>query len=136
MGARILVVDDNPANLQLMTYLLKAFGHIPSEAVSGEEALERLAGESYDMVICDIRLPALDGYEVARRLRADPSFRTPLVAVTACAMIGDRDRVMAAGFDGYIAKPIVPQMFVRQVEAFLPAGVPRGMQPRRRKKKA
>src|SRR5918999_3982372 len=122
MAARILVVEDNPANLDLMAYLLKAFGYTPLTAQDGEEGLEIARQEEPDLIICDVQLPKLDGYEVARWLKSHPRLRTiPLVAVTALAMVGDRDKVLAAGFDGYIAKPINPQTFVEQVEHFLQA---------------
>ncbi len=120
MPARILVIEDNRDNLEVMTYLLKAFGYEVLTARDGEEGLEVARHELPDLVLSDLQMPQVDGYEVARALRKDPRLaRLPLVAVTAYAMRGDRDRVLAAGFDGYIAKPIVPEEFVSQVEAFL-----------------
>jgi two-component system cell cycle response regulator len=117
---RILMIEDNPANLELMSYLLKAFGYTQHTATDGKAGLEAARNEPFDLIVCDIQLPVVDGYEVARRLKADPALRTvPLVAVTALAMVGDRDKVLAAGFDGYIAKPIDPETFVRQVETYL-----------------
>jgi CheY-like chemotaxis protein len=119
-AARVLVIEDNPTNLELMVYLLRAFGYAPVTAANGEAGIEAIHREPFDLVICDVQMPGVDGYEVARRLKGHPSFRgLPLVAVTAMAMVGDRDRALAAGYDGYIAKPINPQTFVRQVEAFL-----------------
>jgi len=119
---RILIIEDNPANLELMSYLLAAFGYTTLSAGDGAAGLDLARGEAPDLVVCDIQLPLLDGYEVARRLRGDATTSgVPLVAVTAFAMVGDRDRVIAAGFDGYIAKPIDPQTFVSQVEVFLAA---------------
>src|SRR5438445_117978 len=107
MAARILVVEDNPANLELMTYLLKAFGHSPTVAHDGVDGLEAAQREQPDLILLDVQMPRMDGYEVARRLKRDPVLRAvPVVAVTALAMVGDRDRVLASGFDGYIAKPI------------------------------
>jgi len=118
--ARILVIEDNPANLELMAYLLKAFGHTPLVARDGEEGLSVVRREVPDLIICDVQIPKLDGYEVASQLKSHPVFRKiPLVGVTAFAMVGDRDKVLAAGFDGYLAKPIAPETFVRDVEAFL-----------------
>src|SRR5215211_5441343 len=120
MPARILIIEDNPTNLDLMTYLLSAFGHTPLMAHDGEEGLQAAQRETPDLIICDLQLPRLNGYEVARWLKSHPGLRAiPLVAVTALAMVGDRDKVLAAGFDGYIAKPIVPRSFVGEVEAFL-----------------
>jgi CheY-like chemotaxis protein len=119
--AKILVIEDNPTNLQLMVYLLQAFGHTPLEAMDGEAGLELIQRQLPDLVLCDIHLPSLDGFGVARQLKSHPALSAiPLVAVTALAMVGDRDRILSAGFDGYITKPITPETFVGQVEAFLP----------------
>ena len=116
----ILVIEDNPANRELMTYLLKAFGYAVIAADDGAKGLELARREMIDLIICDIHLPGMDGYEVASRLKEHPVLcRIPLIAVTALAMVGDRDKVLAAGFDGYIAKPIEPEMFVGQVESFI-----------------
>jgi two-component system cell cycle response regulator len=120
VGARILIIEDNPANLELMTYLLSAFGHTVLTAEDGHRGLEAARGERPDLIVCDVQLPDMDGHEVARWLKSDPQMcATPLVAVTALAMVGDRDRVLAAGFDGYLAKPINPEKFVRQMETYL-----------------
>lgn len=117
---RILLVEDNPANLELMSYLLRSFGYLAVKAADGGAGLEAARTEAFDLIVCDVHMPGIDGYEVARRLKADPALRhVPLVAVTALAMVGDRDKVLAAGFDGYIAKPIDPETFVREVEAYL-----------------
>jgi two-component system cell cycle response regulator len=118
--AKILIAEDNPANLQLMVYLLQSFGYSIEPAHDGEEALAMIYREAFDLIICDIQMPKTDGFEVAQRLKGPGPFRDiPLVAVTALAMVGDRDKVLAAGFDGYISKPIMPKTFVKQVEAFL-----------------
>ncbi|WP_020470754.1 response regulator [Zavarzinella formosa] len=120
MSARILVIEDNLANLELMSYLLRAFGYEPRTATDGGAGLDAASGEEFDLIICDVHLPVIGGYEVARRLKANPARRkVPLIAVTALAMVGDRERLLAAGFDGYLAKPIDPEMFVPQVETFL-----------------
>lgn len=120
MGNRILVIEDNPTNLELMTYLLKAFGHTTLVAVDGAEGVEVALREKPDLILCDLALPTLDGYGVARRLKAEPALKAvPLIAVTASAMAGDRDKVIATGFDGYITKPITPETFVSEVEGYL-----------------
>lgn len=120
MSAKVLIIEDNPANLELMTYLLRAFGHNTVCACDGEAGLEAARSQSPNLIVCDIQIPGINGLEVAKRLKSDPVLASiPLVAVTAFAMVGDRDKVMAAGFDGYIAKPIVPERFVQQLEAFL-----------------
>lgn len=119
--ASILVIEDNPTNMELMVYLLKAFGHAPLEAEDGETGLAIAHWESLDLILCDLQMPGLDGFEVARQLKSDPTLpKIPLVAITAYAMMGDRDKVLAAGFDGYLTKPIEPELFVGQVEIFLP----------------
>lgn len=120
MGVRVLVVDDQPENLELMTYLLDAFGHETFSARDGEEGVAAVAQVRPDVVVMDLQMPKLNGFEAAAVLKADPELRSiPLVAVTAYAMVGDREKVMAAGFDGYITKPIEPETFVRDVEAHL-----------------
>jgi CheY-like chemotaxis protein len=120
VGARILIIEDNPANLELMTYLLSTFGHTVLAAEDGHQGIEAARREQPDLIICDVHLPDIDGYEVARCLKSDPQLHTtPLIAVTALAMVGDRDRVLAAGFDSYLAKPINPETFVRQMEVFI-----------------
>lgn len=130
MRARILVIEDNPGNLELMSYLLQAFGHTVDSAETGLDGLAAARQRRPDLIVCDIQLPDIDGFEIARRLRGDASLcDIPLVAVTALAMVGDRDRVLAAGFDGYLTKPIDPEMFTRQIESYLPAG-PRRVPPR------
>lgn len=117
---RILVIEDNPANLELMTYLLRAFGYTVLAARDGAEGIEMARRETLDLIICDVHLPVVDGYEVAHRLKKHPVFRKiPLVAVTALAMVGDREKVLSAGFDGYIGKPIMPEKFRQQIEAFM-----------------
>jgi two-component system cell cycle response regulator len=123
MSARILVIEDNAANLELMTYLLEALGHKTLIARNGEEGLQAAYQNTADLIICDIELPKVNGYEVARQLKLHPDLRKiPLVAVTAYAMVDDREKVLSVGFDGYISKPIEPELFVGQVEAFLNSG--------------
>lgn len=118
--ANILIIEDNAANLELMTYILDAFGHRVRSAPDGEAGLRAIRAAPPDLIICDVQLPRLDGFAVARQLKGDTGLRAiPLIAVTALAMVGDRDRILSAGFDGYIAKPIDPEQFVRQIEAFL-----------------
>jgi CheY-like chemotaxis protein len=123
MPGRILVADDNVANLELMLYLLRAFGYSPEGVADGVAAFQAISCGNFDMVVSDILMPGIDGYELARRMKSDQRLKqTPLVAVTALAMPGDRERVTKAGFDGYITKPIEPQTFVSQLQAFLPPG--------------
>ena len=125
MGARILIIEDNAASFEMMHYLLTHFGHEVLAAADGEAGLVLAREQSPDIIVCDIQLPKLDGFGVARHLKADDRLRhIPLVAITALAMVGDRERMLAAGFDGYMSKPIEPQAFVAQLETFLPPGPP------------
>lgn len=119
--ARILVIEDNAASQELMVYLLQAFGHTVSAAADGEEGLAAAERSPPDLIVCDVHLPRKDGYEVALHFKDSARLgRIPLVAVTALAMVGDNEKVMAAGFDAYISKPIVPYTFVSEVETCLP----------------
>jgi two-component system cell cycle response regulator len=121
MAARILVIEDNHANLELMVYLLKAFGYTPLTATQGDVGLDIARRDKPDLIICDIQMPGMDGYAVAKLLKENQHLASvPLVAVTAYAMVGDREKVLAAGFDGYLSKPIDPQTFVATVESFIP----------------
>lgn len=118
MSQRILVIDDNAANLELMRYLLEAYGFEAVGAADGASGLE--AAASFDLTICDILMPGMDGYDVARRFRQAPELRDrKLIAVTALAMPGDREGLLAVGFDGYIAKPIDAQTFAREIASYL-----------------
>ena len=120
MSPKILVIEDDPTAMDLIVYLLRAFGHQAMTASSGGEGLEVMARELPDLVLCDILMAGIDGYEVARRVKGEPRLRDiPLIAVTALAMVGDRDRMLASGFDGYVPKPIAPETFVSEVEKFL-----------------
>jgi two-component system cell cycle response regulator len=118
--ANIVVIEDTPANLELMCYLLSAFGHNVMPATDGDEGLELTRAVVPELIICDVHMPKVDGYEVARILKSDPNLSNiPLLAVTALAMVGDREKGLKAGFDGYLYKPIDPQTFVSEVECYL-----------------
>ncbi len=122
---RVLVIDDNPANLELVVYLLRAFGHEVEGHDDGTSGLEAARTGRFSIVLTDILMPGIDGYEFARRFKSDASLlSTPLVALTALAMGGDRERIAGAGFDGCITKPIDPQDFVAEVESYLRQSVP------------
>lgn len=121
MAARILIIEDNEINLSLMTYLLRAAGYEALEAHDGEEGWQTAIAASPDLILCDVQMPKLDGYGLAARMKTTAHLkRIPLVAVTALAMVGDREKTSAAGFDGYLSKPINPETFVGQVEKLLP----------------
>ncbi|MEO6354818.1 MAG: response regulator [Oxalobacteraceae bacterium] len=121
MAAQILIIEDNPTNMALMVYLLEAFGYPVRGIADGEQGWQAAQQEPPDLIICDIHLPKRDGYEVVRLLKDDPKLRAiPVIAVTALAMVGDREKMLEAGFDGYLGKPIEPTTFVSQIEQFLP----------------
>jgi CheY-like chemotaxis protein len=120
MPAAILVIEDNEANLELINFLLSAHGYTPQLATNGKEGLRLACQERPDLVLLDLRMPGMDGYEVAEAIRRQPELEhTRIVAVTASAMTRERERIDAAGFDGYIQKPIDPETFISQVERFL-----------------
>src|SRR5687768_3679870 len=120
MGRRILVVEDNPDNMYVMDRLLSHHGFAVHQATSGREALALLATTPFDLVLMDMQMPGLDGYEAVQALRRLPAARdVPVIAVTANSMPGDRERTLAAGCTGYIAKPINTRELVRLVEQYL-----------------
>jgi len=113
---RILVIEDNEANLELMVYLLRAMGYEPLSAEDGLSGLALARDLVPDLVLCDINMPGMNGFEVATELRADVRTRQiPIIAITAFAMVGDRERILASGFDMYLSKPIQPETFVDQI---------------------
>jgi two-component system cell cycle response regulator len=122
MAARILIVEDDPSSCELMDLLLQDAGHAVTTAGDGAAGLRLALDSRPDLVVCDLRLPEMDGYAVARALKQEPACaQIPLLAVSALAFDADRERVRKAGFDGYLRKPIEPASFVAEVEAFLPA---------------
>ena len=122
MAAQILIVEDNATNLELVDYLLKCRGYATVSAIDGEQGLRSARERRPDLIVCDLQMPVMSGYEVIRELKRDAHLKhIPVVAVTASSMSGDARKALAAGFDGYIAKPLDPEGFVAQIEAFLPA---------------
>jgi two-component system, cell cycle response regulator len=121
---RVLVIEDNRANLDLTVYLLEAFGYAPLMAMDGEEGMEVAHREHPDLILCDVDLPKLDGYGVLKKLKSEPAFsHVPIVAVTALAMVSDRDKMLKCGFTGYLSKPITPETFIEQIERFMALGL-------------
>lgn len=124
MAAHILIIEDNAANLELLRYLLEHSGYRVRGARDGIEGVAAAQADVPDLVICDLQMPLMGGYEVLARLRQHPGCaRIPIVAVTAFSMPDDERKVRSAGFDGYFSKPIEPENFVRQMESFLPAAL-------------
>ncbi len=121
MKAKILLIEDNPQNRYLATFLLEQHGHEIIQAETGPQGLELAAKLVPDLILLDIQLPGMDGHAVARALKSDPHLKSiPIVAVTSYAMVGDREKCLAAGAEGYIEKPINPLTFVAEIEHFLP----------------
>jgi two-component system cell cycle response regulator DivK len=124
MAARILLIEDNNANLELFDYLLGHAGHVILSAIDGGEGIRMAREQRPDLILCDLQMPVFNGYEVLEQIKADPRLSaTPVVALTAFSMPGDRNKAIDAGFAGYITKPIEPEAFVRQIEDFLPPGL-------------
>ena len=123
MKKRILVIEDNEQNLYLVRFILERNGYEAFAAMDGESGIDLAASLRPDLILLDIQLPVMDGHAVARTLRRNPDLaRTPIVAVTSYAMPGDREKVMEAGCNGYIEKPIDPDTFVAKIERHLPSG--------------
>ena len=122
-AARVLVVEDNEMNMQLVEYLLEEGGYQIVKAASGEEALSTARnGEPVDLILMDIHLPGIDGLSVIREMKSDPhTGAIPILALTAHAMRGDRDRFLEAGCDGYISKPIDVKTFLTSIRSYLRA---------------
>jgi two-component system cell cycle response regulator DivK len=121
-GHQVLVVEDNERNMKLFRDVLEASGYRTLEAVTGVQAVALVLEHVPDLVLMDIQLPDIDGSEALARLRADErTMSVPVLALTAQAMEGDRERFLAAGFDGYLSKPVNIADFVATVRRFCEA---------------
>ena len=120
MKRKILVIEDNEQNLYLVKFILEKHGFEVSTARDGKQGIEMAYRVKPDLILLDIQLPVMDGYAVASELRKDQDFdSTPIVAVTSFAMMGDREKAIDAGCNGYIEKPINTETFMAQVEQYL-----------------
>ena len=121
MTKRILVIEDTEDNRQIIRDLLTSAGYELVEAVDGLEGVTTAEREQPDLILMDIQLPGIDGYEATRRIRALPEIgRMPIIAVTSYALSGDEAKTRAAGCDGYVAKPFSPRQLLAKVRQFLP----------------
>jgi two-component system cell cycle response regulator DivK len=121
MSKRILIVDDQEDNRQILRDLLASAGYELIEAEDGEQALIAAAAHQPDLILMDIQMPVLDGYDATRRIKSDPALRAiPVIAVTSYALSGDDEKARAAGCDAYIAKPYSPRRLLARVREFLP----------------
>jgi two-component system sensor histidine kinase/response regulator len=121
---RVLLVEDNPINQKIAARLLEKHGHSVVIAENGRVALERLEGSQFDVVLMDLQMPEMDGFTATaaiRRQEAGTGRHLPIVAVTANAMVGDRERCLAAGMDGYVAKPVQSHVLIREMTEVLAA---------------
>lgn len=122
-GLDILLIEDNEQNRYLLTFLLEKHGHRVRSAADGPAGIEAARSAVPELVLLDIQLPTMHGYDVAQALRALSSLnQTPIIAVTSYAMPGDREKALNSGCDGYIEKPIHPETFVAQIEGFVARG--------------
>lgn len=116
----VLIAEDNPINRELLRELLEVRGYAVTEACNGQEAVAMVEQGSPDIVLLDIGMPVLDGFGVVRKLRENPRFTSlPVVAVTAYAMQGDREKIMDSGFDGYLSKPVDSKSLIQELERLI-----------------
>ena len=121
MSKRILVVEDQEDNRRIVHDLLSARGYELIEAITGEDGLNLAAAEKPDLILMDIQLPGMDGYEVTRRIKANPRLaHIPIIVVTSYALSGDDKKAFEAGCDGYVTKPFSPRVLLAKIREFLP----------------
>jgi two-component system, cell cycle response regulator DivK len=121
MSKRILVVEDQEDNRRILRDLLTSADYEIMEAENGEEAIASVAKQRPDLILMDIQLPILDGYEATRRIKADPALRSiPIIVVTSYAMSGDDEKARAAGCDDFVPKPYSPRQLLAKIRRYLP----------------
>ena len=122
MSKRVLVIEDHEDNRRILRDLLTSAGYESIEAVTGEEGVALAETHRPDLILMDIQLPGLDGYEATRRIKANPALRhIPVIAVTSYALSGDEVKAKAAGCDAYVTKPFSPRALLAKVREYLPA---------------
>ena len=120
MKELVLIIEDNPENMYLMRYLLENYSYEVEGVITGPEGIETAGRIIPDLILLDIQLPGMDGYEVARQLRQNPETKKiPIIAVTSFAMVGDKEQALEAGANAYIEKPINPDTFVAEIEKIM-----------------
>jgi two-component system, cell cycle response regulator DivK len=128
MKATILLIEDNENNRYLTTFLLQKYDYQVFQAVDGQSGIKMVQQIKPDLILLDIQLPEMDGYAVAQELTRHQGMQdVPIIAVTSYAMVGDRERILAAGCAGYIEKPINPETFVSEIEHYLLARKSKGI---------
>ncbi len=117
---KVLIIEDNENNMYMMRFILTKLGHAVLEAKDGASGVALAAAERPDLILMDIQLPVLDGYSATRRIREDETLRgVPIIAVTSYAMVGDKEKALAAGCTAYVEKPIDPTAFIKVLEQYL-----------------
>ena len=126
---QILIADDKATSRELLRTVLEKQGYAIIEASNGEEALEKTRSDAPDLILLDLQMPVRNGYEVLAELRKDPVYaKLPIIALTASAMQGDRERALAAGFTGYLAKPVTLAAIRSEIQRLLESGNARSTQ--------
>ncbi len=121
MKQKTLIIEDNKQNMYMLSFLLENNNYDVIQSFSGADGIIQAVKAKPDIILLDIQLPGMDGYEVARKLKEYNELEsTPIIAVTSYAMPGDREKIMEAGATGYIEKPVNPDTFISEMEAFLP----------------
>ncbi len=119
---KVLIIEDNENNMYMMRFIVNKLGHEVLEARDGAAGVDLAERERPDLILMDIQLPVLDGYAATRRIREDPALAAiPIIAVTSYAMVGDREKAIAAGCTAYVEKPIDPPSFIKVLEKYIPA---------------
>jgi CheY-like chemotaxis protein len=127
MKTKILYIEDNDQNFYLVNFIMSAKGYAVMRGRDGREGIDLATREKPDLILLDIQLPVMDGYETARELRKIPGVSPiPVIALTSYAMAGDREKALEAGCTGYIEKPINPKTFTEQIQQYLPASASPG----------
>jgi two-component system cell cycle response regulator DivK len=122
VSKRVLVVEDDAQNSYLIGFILEKSGYEVTTAVDGEQAVAEVENALPDLILMDMLLPKMNGYEATRRIKARPEAKdVPIVALTAYSMKGDREKILESGCDGYISKPIDPETFVSEMEEYFSA---------------
>lgn len=117
---RILIVEDNESNIYLISFILKNKGYLVIEARTGEIGVELAIKEKPDLILMDVQLPGIDGFEAVKRIReSEANDKVPIIALTSYAMTGDKQKALDAGCTGYIEKPIKPETFMDEIEKYL-----------------
>jgi CheY-like chemotaxis protein len=117
---KVLIAEDNAVNRELLRELLELRGYAVMEACNGMEALDQIAKTQPDILLLDLSMPVLDGFGTIEKIRNDPNFKSlPVLAVTAYAMHGDREKILTSGFNGYLSKPINPMALQQELERLL-----------------